>query len=221
MQDLKLILLYCKIKGEVQLGFLLENSELELYLKESEIIDYHHSRIQTLVEELKTKASDEINYTKEAFEFVRDAISHSGDIQARQVTCKASEVLLLKHGNCCGKSHLLAAILRAAGIPTGFCYQMVLSDEVDNLLLLHGLNAVFLRTINRWIRLDARGNNENVNAQFNLESEQLAWPIRSELGERDGLVIYSVPKEEVVYALLNADNRQKLGKLWPREIVPR
>ena len=39
--------------------------------------------------------------------------------------------------------------------------------------------------LDRWIRLDARGNKENVHAEFSLDEEMLAFPVRSELGEVD------------------------------------
>ena len=39
--------------------------------------------------------------------------------------------------------------------------------------------------LNKWIRLDARGNKENVHADFSLEEERLAFPVRSHLGEID------------------------------------
>jgi len=40
------------------------------------------------------------------------------------VTCSASEVLREGTGICFAKSHLLAALLRAVGIPAGLCYQV-------------------------------------------------------------------------------------------------
>ena len=36
-----------------------------------------------------------------------------------------------------------------------------------------------------WIRLDARGNKENVHAEFSIEEEHLAFPVRNEFGEVD------------------------------------
>ncbi|MEO1299659.1 MAG: transglutaminase-like domain-containing protein, partial [Cyanobacteria bacterium J06636_16] len=57
------------------------------------------------------------------FEWVRDEIHHSVDYQLNPVTCRASEVLQHKTGYCYAKSHLLAALLRANHIPTGFCCQ--------------------------------------------------------------------------------------------------
>ena len=51
--------------------------------------------------------------------------------------------------------------------------------------MIHTLNTVYIKDLNKWIRLDARGNKENVNAQFSLDEECLAYSIRSELGEID------------------------------------
>jgi hypothetical protein len=48
--------------------------------------------------------------------------------------------------------------------------------------MIHALNTVY---VDKWIRLDARGNKDGVNAQFSLEEEQLAYQVRSELGEID------------------------------------
>ena len=46
-------------------------------------------------------------------------------------------------------------------------------------------NTVFIDELNKWIRLDARGNKENVHAEFSLDEERLAFPIRDQLGEVD------------------------------------
>lgn len=56
-------------------------------------------------------------------DFVRDQIRHSADYRPNPVTCKASEVLRHGTGYCYAKSHLLAALLRANGVPAGLCYQ--------------------------------------------------------------------------------------------------
>jgi hypothetical protein len=44
---------------------------------------------------------------------------------------------------------------------------------------------VFLSEENKWIRLDARGNKPNVNAQFSIHEEKLAFVVRKEFGEID------------------------------------
>ena len=99
--------------------------------------------------------------------------SLSWDIQSSRVTCKASDVLYYKEGICYAKANLLAALLRSQGIPTGFCYQrLMLFDTPDKGYCIHALNAVYLASINRWIRLDARGNKPGVKAEFSILHEQ-------------------------------------------------
>ena len=44
---------------------------------------------------------------------------------------------------------------------------------------------MYIEEQNKWIRLDARGNKENVHAEFCIEEEHLAFPVRSEFGEVD------------------------------------
>ena len=67
---------------------------------------------------------------------------------------------------------------------------------------MHGLVAVYLQ--GRWHRQDPRGNKPGVNAQFSLTSEQLAWPVRAELGERDYPQLLVSPHPDVVQALRGA-----------------
>lgn len=44
---------------------------------------------------------------------------------------------------------------------------------------------MYIGELEKWIRVDARGNKENVLAEFCLNEEQLAFPVRKELGEVD------------------------------------
>ena len=193
---------------------LLETQDIKEYLRLTEIIDFNNINIVGIALYLSDECDSEIEMTKRVFEYVRDEIAHSGDIRADVVTCKASEVLAYKHGICCAKAHLLTAILRYLNIPAGFCYQWLISDDDPNLLELHGLNGVYLRSINKWIRLDARGNKPGVNVEFSIEKEELAWPVRQELGEIDNPIIYASPKKEVIDALEQSANRDELGLNW-------
>ena len=59
------------------------------------------------------------------------------------------------------------------------------ADDASEGYMIHALNTAYIKDLNKWIRLDARGNKENVNAQFSLDEECLAYSIRSELGEID------------------------------------
>lgn len=47
------------------------------------------------------------------------------------------------------------------------------------------LNTIYIFELNKWIRLDARGNKEGINAQFSIEEEQLAFPIRTYYDKKD------------------------------------
>ncbi len=133
------------------------------------------------------------------FIYVRDQILHSGDHKATITTCRASDVLQHGTGWCFAKSHLLAALLRANGIPTGLCYQRLARDD-GNGFTLHGLNAVYLPEIG-WYRIDARGNKPGVDAQFCPPREQLAWLVEQE-GECDFPEIWPDPAPVVLECLL-------------------
>lgn len=144
-----------------------ETDKLEDYLLELSEINYSNPLIKSKVDELFNPSQTEIEKAKVAFEFVRDEIFHSWDIEGKRVTCNASDVLTYKEGICYAKSHLLASLLRSQGIPTGFCYQrLMLFDTPEKGYCIHALNAVFLKTLNKWQRLDARGNKQGIDAQF-------------------------------------------------------
>jgi len=155
---------------------------------------------------------------KTVYEFVRDKIEHTFDIKGNVITCKASDVLKYGQGICYAKSHLLAALLRSLGIPTGFCYQKLIFSDENPKIILHGLNSVYLKSLDKWVRLDARGNKEGVNAQFSLEKEMLAFPARSELGEVDGEEVYDEPSMNVIIALEKSSTAEELENNLPVEI---
>ena len=157
------------------------------YLIETQSIDYNDENIQKKVSHLKELSCDDIDYIERCFMFVRDEIPHSWDIGAEIVSKKASEVLANKTGVCWTKSCLLAALLRANGIPSGISYQLLTRADNDTSdgYIIHAFNTVYIEQLDKWIRLDARGNKENVNAQFSLDEEHLAYETRSELGEID------------------------------------
>ena len=194
--------------------------KIEEYLKEDDVIDYSNDIIAQLANSLFQKADSEIEYIKAAYEYVRDNISHSADINRDIITCTASEVLRAEHGICFAKSHLLAALLRCKSIPTGFCYQkLILDDETAPVLIYHGLNGVYIKKYKKWIRLDARGNKEGVNAQFSIDKEQLAFPIRLEKGEEDGFTVYPNPDMKILEKLREHKTRTELWNDLPTELL--
>lgn len=192
---------------------------IEEYIKEDEIIDYSNEMIVKLAEALYEQSGNETEYIRAAYEYVRDHISHSADINEDIITCSASEVLKEGHGICFAKSHLLAALLRYKSIPTGFCYQkLILDDETAPVLIYHGLNGVYMKEYEKWIRLDARGNKEGVDAQFSPDNEQLAFPIRPEMGEKDDLTVYPNPDVKVLEKMRRNKTRTNLWDDLPTEL---
>lgn len=196
----------------------LAKDDLNEYLKLTEIIDFGTQEIIDCANSLAQGLNGEILIAKRVYEFVRDEIHHSFDIKGKVVTCKASDVLREGEGICYAKSHLLAALLRYLGIPAGFCYQKLVFSDENPRLVLHGLNAIYLKEIDRWIRVDARGNKEGVNAQFSLEKEILAFPVRSELGEADIRMVYADPNVNVVSVLERSKTLEELEKNLPTEL---
>ncbi len=70
----------------------------------------------------------------------------------------------------------MAAILRSQGIPTGFCYQrLMLFDSPEKGYCIHALNAVYIDSLQKWIRIDARGNKKGINAEFCLSEEKTGF----------------------------------------------
>lgn len=128
----------------------LESSCTEDYLQDAAFLEYGSTVIQSLAEELKVGTQSQIEYISKAYEYVRDQIAHSADIMEDALTFTALEVLAAKHGTCFAKSNLLAALLRAQRIPVGFCYQrLILDDEKYPYLVLHGLNGVYIKELNK------------------------------------------------------------------------
>ncbi|MFF9479337.1 transglutaminase domain-containing protein [Streptomyces sp. NPDC014733] len=185
-----------------------ENPELSAYLAVSEAIDHDHPQVRATAARLRAETTDAYTYAKAAFEFVRDTVPHSHDADDPRVTWRASDVLTRRTGICFAKAHALAALLRAESIPTALCYQ-----KLDT---LHGLIALKLPG-GDWARQDPRGNKPGVDAQFRTDREQLAWPVRTDLGEADSPVLYAEPRPVVLRCLRRAADRAELWRTLPTD----
>lgn len=161
------------------------------YLHASPVIDFHHAEVMAVAQSLTEGADSALERVRRCFEFVRDEIRHSSDFQLNPVTCKASDVLRHKTGFCYAKSHLLAALLRANGIPAGLCYQRLSADDSGSRFCLHGLNAVHLPDIG-WYRIDPRGDKPGIATRFCPPEEVLAYVPRGPQ-ERDFPEIWAEP----------------------------
>lgn len=153
---------------------------MEDFLRSTDVIDWMHPLIRSKAQELASGVEGAENVAKRCFEFVRDEIQHSHDFKRDTLACSASEVLAERTGWCYAKSHLLAALLRANDIPSGFCYQRLSNDAKAASFCLHGLNAVYLPQYG-WYRVDPRGNRADVDAQFTPPLERLAF--RAQTGD--------------------------------------
>ncbi|MDE6780865.1 MAG: transglutaminase-like domain-containing protein [Ruminococcus sp.] len=201
------------------MNIVLYSNKFDEYLKHDNVIDYENESITEMSDILFQKAGNELDFIKTAYEFVRDNISHSADINEDIITCTASEVLKAGHGICFAKSHLLAALLRCKSVPAGFCYQkLILDDETAPILIYHGLNGVYIKDYKKWIRLDSRGNKTGVNAQFSIDTEQLAFPIRPKMGEADGFIVYPDPDIKILEILRKNKTRTELWNNLPTEL---
>lgn len=176
------------------------------FLRCTEIIDFDDEGVSAKARELGEGCASDVEIAKRCFEFVRDEIHHTNDYQDNITTCKASEVLAYGTGWCYAKSHLLAALLRANGIPTALCYQRLSVFDDGAPYCLHGLNAVYLKDYG-WYRIDARGNKDGVDAQFMPPVEKLAFGLNFE-GERDIDGRFADPLPVVVEALRKYDTRE-------------
>lgn len=112
--------IYRKLKKKMRDN--IEKVNLISFLQETESIDYSNPIITKQINLLKEKSTSNIDYIKNAYEFVGDEISHSWDVNANLVSKNASEVLINKTGICWTKSCLLAALLRGNRIPSGISY---------------------------------------------------------------------------------------------------
>jgi transglutaminase-like putative cysteine protease len=193
-----------------------QSSDLSFYLQCSEVIDCNNVSIKRTASELSDGIENEIELVKTIYEFVRDKISHSSDIGEKRITYKSSDVLKYKQGLCFAKSHLLAAILRNLDIPTGFCYQKL---QFESGHILHGLNAVYFKNLDKWIRLDARGNTNGINAQFSVHEEFLAYSPVKENGDVDYPFIFKEPDFQVVKSLKSSKNlNDAIKKILKQEL---
>ncbi|WP_313032612.1 transglutaminase-like domain-containing protein [Massilia alkalitolerans] len=186
----------------------MDRTGLQAYLGAGTWIDADHPDVAATAGRLAAGASSEADIVRACFEFVRDEIAHSADFRRNPVTCRASSVLRHGTGFCYAKSHLLAALLRANGIPAGLCYQRLATGDSAAPYCLHGLNAVWLADFG-WYRLDPRGNKPGIDARFDPPRELLAFRL-SDPQERDLPGVLAEPLPVVVEVLERCDTVEQV-----------
>ena len=181
--------------------------DIKCFLDENHYIDYSSAIVQDKAKSLFSGIDGSVEKAKIAYEYVRDEIPHTFDIQSDIITAKASDVLIHNTGICHAKANLLAALLRAQNIPVGFCFQHITLSDDDSLgYCVHCYNAILIN--DRWIRVDARGNTNGKNAQFSLTEPQLAFSNRSNYDEYFLEGIYSKPHLDTMVMLEQANSLQ-------------
>jgi len=181
------------------------------FLRSTPIIDWESPLVHDRAAQLARGRPGAAAVVRACFEWVRDRIPHTSDHDLDPVTCSASEVLELGTGFCYAKSHLLAALLRANGIPAGCVYQRLSND--DGSYCLHGLNAVWLRDCG-WYRLDARGSRVGLVAEFTPPVERLPFGCTAD-GEKVFPGVWADPVAPVVEALRSYRRRADLIRHLP------
>jgi transglutaminase-like putative cysteine protease len=184
------------------------------WLAASAVVDFRDEQVRREAEALAQGAGDRVEVAHRCFLFVRDEIAHSFDIGSGQVACSASDVLRYGHGICYAQSHLLAALLRANGIPAGFSYQRLCDDEGG--FCLHGFNTLYLPQ-HGWYRVDARGNTNGIDARFCPPQERLAFTTAAR-GEVDYGLNLAEPLPCVVRALQGAPDIDALRRSLPTSV---
>lgn len=186
---------------------------MDAYLRSSDVIDWRHPGVLAQARALAAGSADAHTVAQRCFEWVRDTVRHSIDFALTPVPCAASDVLRDGSGYCYAKSHLLAALLRANGIPAGVSYQRLALDDDGERFCLHGLNAVRLPGVG-WYRIDARGNRPGVDAQFVPPVERLAFEA-TRPGELAPPCVWAEPLPVVVDALRAFDDARVLADHLP------
>ncbi|MGR4879768.1 transglutaminase family protein [Streptomyces sp. LARHCF249] len=207
-----------------------EHPDLAAYLAADQAIDHEHPLVRETADAFWTAtAGNAYAYAEAVFAFVRDAIPHSADSGDTRVSWRASDVLATRNGICYAKSHALVALLRARGIPAALCYQLLADDHScsdscssgagacpgGSNPVVHGLVALRLPGGGRWARVDPRGNKPGVDARFSLDVEQLAFPVRPDLGEVDYPGLYAAPHPATLKALQDSADRPQLWENLP------
>lgn len=191
--------------------------DLMNFLREDEYIDFSSKVIKDKAAQLFGDIADDVEKAKIAYEYVRDEIPHSFDINAKIITARASEVQIHKTGICHAKANLLAALLRLEKIPVGFCFQhLTLGDDDSSGYCVHCYNAIYLEE--KWIKVDARGNTNGINAQFSLNEPILAFSNRKHYDEYFWNGIYASPHLDTMKILEEALSIEDVIKNIPDSV---
>ena len=188
---------------------LIQRNKDSAYLQYDKYVNYDNPIVAAKAKELAAdcKSSDEI--IQACYYFVRDRISHTYDSNFSVIPISASDVLEASTGISYSKANLLAALLRANNLYTGFCYIRI--KHKGGLMAMHALNAVYHPDLKKWIRLDARGNKYGgFNADYTHNETQMGHVIDSAAGEYEFNDLIAVPLPSTMRVLEQSTNFYKM-----------
>ena len=133
---------------------------MEKYLRPTPAIDCDHEAIIEKATQLTNGRDDVIDKAKSLFYFVRDEISYNIYVLKDDIKhFRASATLARGEGFCVQKAIVLAALARAAGIPSRLRFAIIrnplASGEVKNILggdlfVSHGFDELFINGL--WVK---------------------------------------------------------------------
>lgn len=105
--------------------------EMDIYLRSTEIIDSDNGRIRETARRLTTGLTEEGPRARALFYFVRDEIHYNVYMLSTfREDFKASVTLERGKGYCVQKAVLLAALARAAGIPSRLAFARIVNHKM-------------------------------------------------------------------------------------------
>lgn len=203
----------------------------EACLAPTRFIDATHPAIVAAVDELDIRRSPPMERARRLFELVKDRVRYEFSAKMSEEEYVASYVLAAGRGFCVQKAVLLAALGRAAGVPTA----LVLSDLRDRSLPAwvtealttdvmhhHGLNAFWLD--GAWVKVDASLSPDVVERKryrdvvFAPPKDALLAPTTLAGAPHADYVAFhglyaDLPFEQMIGAFLEAYSRADVGKL--------
>jgi transglutaminase-like putative cysteine protease len=188
---------------------LIQRNDDSAFLQYDQYVNFDNPIVADKARELaaRCKSTDEIIQT--CYYFVRDEIPHTYDYNLSTIAISASDVLEANTGISYSKANLLAALLRANNLYTGFCYLRI--KHKGGKLAMHALNAVYHPDLKRWVRLDARGNKYGgFNSDYTHNETQLGYTINPDEGEYEFDDLLAVPLPSTMRVLENGTNFLKM-----------
>ncbi len=138
---------------------ILSDKEKKIYLRATYWIDCDNDLIIKKTQHLTKHLDSEVEKAKKLFYFVRDEIEYTVYVDfCDEKIYRASHVLLEKRGYCVQKAILLAALARAANIPSRLHFADIKNRKVkkklierrkSDIFIYHGFTELYL--LGKWV----------------------------------------------------------------------